>query len=71
MSMGFSPFLAKNESAIFENILKRQISFPPEVDPHMASLVHDLLNPIPEERENLCAYDKLKAHPFFREIDWE
>ena len=71
MMIGFSPFTAINESQIFENILKHRLCFPPQVDPHGANLINDLLNRDVFERLDRCSNAKLKAHPFFNGINWE
>jgi len=70
MNQGFSPFRGDTEQQIFNNIIKGDIQFPIDCDGNLQSLVTLLLEKDPTTRENLCSFEKLKDHPFFRGINW-
>ncbi|KAF9580689.1 hypothetical protein BGW38_002566, partial [Lunasporangiospora selenospora] len=66
---GYPPFMDEAPEAIFRNILNHDIQWPEE---GLSWEAHDLINKLlsrnPEQRP---LPKELKAHPFFKGVDWE
>ncbi|OQS00648.1 kinase [Thraustotheca clavata] len=67
MLVGVSPFYHENERIMLQRIVSEEVMFPPDFPRDAISLVKGLLNRDPKTRYGV---DKIKAHPFFREINW-
>jgi serine/threonine protein kinase len=74
MLTGWPPFYDKNLRKMCENILKSDLAFPPSCSAsHEArDLIRGLLMRDPASRlgSRAAGVDEIKAHPFFRGIDW-
>lgn len=74
MSTGWPPFYDKNLRKMCENILKSDLAFPPgcPASPEARDLIRGLLMRDPAARLGSRAggVDEIKAHPFFRGMDW-
>lgn len=71
---GIPPFNDVSPSKIFENILEVKCTWPevPDEMSHEASdLIHALLNPDPTQRLGARGANDVKAHPFFRGVNWD
>ncbi|PKC71781.1 kinase-like protein, partial [Rhizophagus irregularis] len=68
--VGYPPFNDDTPQSIFKNILNHDIQWPPEgfLSAEAKDLITKLLNQDPEKRPSLS---EIKAHPFFRDIDWD
>ncbi|RIA89387.1 serine/threonine protein kinase 15, partial [Glomus cerebriforme] len=68
--VGYPPFNDDTPQTIFKNILNHAIQWPPEgfLSAEAKDLISKLLNQDPEKRPSLS---EIKAHPFFKDIDWE
>ncbi|OHS97634.1 AGC family protein kinase [Tritrichomonas foetus] len=63
-----TPFYDDNQTTMFENILNKEPDIPKFGHKTATDLIRQLLNKDPNERPNV---QQIKAHPFFRGIDWE
>ena len=74
MLVGYPPFSAVDYHATFQKIVNWRVSlqFPPgiHVSPAAEHLIRRLLCDA-EQRLGLYGADEIKAHPFFRGIDWD
>ncbi|GAQ83023.1 AGC (cAMP-dependent, cGMP-dependent and protein kinase C) kinase family protein [Klebsormidium nitens] len=70
---GEAPFgnVRDSELAIFERITKRELHFPDHFSSEAKDLIDKLLVVNPAQRLGCTGVDVLKAHPWFREVDWE
>lgn len=71
---GLVPFRGGHEYQIFQRIMKLDYEFPDGFNPIARDLVEKLLVLEPTERlgcPEQGGYERLKKHPFFKEIDWE
>uniref|UniRef100_A0A7I4FUW0 non-specific serine/threonine protein kinase n=1 Tax=Physcomitrium patens TaxID=3218 RepID=A0A7I4FUW0_PHYPA len=71
---GIPPFNAEYPQIIFDNILNRHIPWPavPEYMSHEAQdLIDKLLTEDPNERLGAKGAAEVKAHPFFKDINWD
>lgn len=73
MCCGWSPFYADNTQQMYKNIAFGKVRFPKEVlSPEGRSFVKGLLNRNPKHRLGAIGDAReLRAHPFFRDIDWK
>jgi serine/threonine protein kinase len=74
MLTGIPPFNAEHPQVIFDNILNRNIPWPhvPEDMSHEAQdLINKLLTEDPNERLGANGAMEVKAHPFFKNINWD
>ena len=75
MANGFSPFIAKNEAAIIDNILNCRYVFPSSMvddsDNSLKTLINGLLQPDPCQRLGLHAFKSLKEHTLFKSVNWD
>ncbi|XP_063172509.1 serine/threonine-protein kinase N3 [Candoia aspera] len=72
MLVGESPFPGDTEEEIFDSIVSEDVRFPRFLSASSTSLMHKLLQKCPERRLGAGAEDaeEIKAHPFFKEMDW-
>jgi serine/threonine protein kinase len=71
---GVPPFNAETPQQIFENILNRHIPLiqvPEEMSNESWDLINRLLCIIPEQRFGANGAKEVKAHPFFKKINWQ
>ncbi|KAL8130848.1 hypothetical protein AgCh_006964 [Apium graveolens] len=71
---GIPPFTGEHLEIIFENILNRTIPWPPvpkDMSPEAQDLIDRLLLHDPNQRLGAEGSSEVKAHPFFRGINWE
>jgi len=70
---GVPPFTGKDVGEIFENILNRNIpwtNMPEEVSPEARDLIGKFLVMKPEDRLGSRGANEVKAHPFFKNVNW-
>lgn len=71
---GIPPFTAERPEIIFDNILNRKIPWP-SVPDDMSYEAQDLINRLiihnPSQRLGANGSTEVKAHPFFRGVDWD
>ncbi|GJJ69241.1 serine/threonine-protein kinase RIM15 [Entomortierella parvispora] len=66
---GYPPFMDEAPEAIFKNILNHDIQWPEE---SLSWEAHDLINRLlNREPSHRPSPSELKAHPFFRGVDWD
>ncbi|XP_027091413.2 probable serine/threonine protein kinase IRE4 isoform X1 [Coffea arabica] len=71
---GFPPFTAELPEIIFDNILNRSIpwpSVPIEMSHEAQDLIDRFLDHDPDLRLGAKGASEVKAHPFFRGVDWD
>jgi len=73
MITGSPPFQSKSRGELQQLILRQRIRFPPHVSPEAESLINGLCTRDPCHRlgSGPNGIQEIKAHNFFREIDWE
>ncbi|KAJ9458537.1 RAC family serine/threonine-protein kinase-like protein [Diplonema papillatum] len=69
MVVGIPPFYTQNVSQMYQLILNKPLEFPSSVSAHLRDVLTKLLDRDPKQR--LCDVDTLKAHPFFKDVDFE
>ncbi|KAL2623947.1 hypothetical protein R1flu_008192 [Riccia fluitans] len=71
---GIPPFNAEHPQVIFDNILNRKIPWP-DVPEEMSYEAQDLINRLlredPHERLGAKGAAEVKAHPFFKDVEWD
>eukprot|EP01032_Pedospumella_encystans_P031243 gene31243-35266_t len=72
MITGLPPFYSRNRETMFEKIMKAELSFPEGISENAKDLLSHLLVRDPKARLGSGEQDanEVKAHPFFRGIDW-
>lgn len=73
MISGEFPFKAPSQYLIFQRIKNRTIEWPDSISPVAKDLIDKLMQIAPEDRIGANGPDgfmKLKAHPYFKGIDW-
>lgn len=72
MVVGVPPFSADTPEKIFQNILERSITWPPndEISAELVDLINRLLDPDPMCRLGCKGAGELKRHPWFAGIRW-
>mmetsp|Transcript_54039 Transcript_54039/g.136994 ORF Transcript_54039/g.136994 Transcript_54039/m.136994 type:complete len:329 (+) Transcript_54039:62-1048(+) len=72
MLTGLPPFYTKDRAKLFERIRSGELAYPSYITPLSRSLLTGLLERDPEKRlgGGPAAGDDVKAHPFFKDIDW-
>jgi protein-serine/threonine kinase len=74
MLCGFPPFCAENYTATYHKIInwKETLNFPAElhISPSAEHLIKRLLCDA-DQRLGIYGADEIKAHPFFRGVDWQ
>jgi len=68
MLCGLPPFYSENVNEMYELILNKPLVFPDHVPEDARELLTQLLQR--DEGKRLTDGAKIKAHPFFKEIDW-
>ncbi|CEH15782.1 candidate protein kinase c [Ceraceosorus bombacis] len=73
MLLGQAPFRGDDEDEIFDAILEDEPLYPIHMPPDSVSILHKLLTRDPARRLGSGATDaeEIKAHPFFRDINWD
>uniref|UniRef100_A0A0N5B845 Protein kinase C n=1 Tax=Strongyloides papillosus TaxID=174720 RepID=A0A0N5B845_STREA len=75
MMAGQPPFEADNEDDLFEAILHDDVLYPVWLSKEAVSILKAFMTKNPLKRlgcvQSQGGEDAIKAHPFFREIDWE
>ncbi|KAI3947065.1 hypothetical protein MKW92_023787 [Papaver armeniacum] len=73
MLSGTSPFKDASEWLIFQRIIARDIKFPEYFTKEARDLIDKLLDTDPSQRPGAGpdGYASLKAHPFFKGVDWK
>lgn len=72
MLTGLPPYYTKDRARLFERIRRGVLAYPSYVTPISKSFLVGLLDRDPEQRlggSPNCG-EEVKAHPFFKEIDW-
>jgi len=69
MLTGLPPFYSQDVQQMYQKIMTAKLSIPKTVPDDAKDLLEKLLIRDPEER--LIEPSAIKAHPFFRSIDWE
>jgi serine/threonine protein kinase len=69
MLTGLPPFYAQDVQQMYAKIISAKLVIPSSVGPEARALIEELLVRQPEKR--LSEPSKIKAHPFFRGIDWD
>ncbi|KAG7671346.1 hypothetical protein Ndes2526B_g02155 [Nannochloris sp. 'desiccata'] len=70
---GTTPFRGSRRDATFDNVLKRELTFPtaPQVSPEAQDLIRKLLEKASGDRLGAVAgADEVKQHPWFASIQW-
>ncbi|KAI9144790.1 hypothetical protein BKA69DRAFT_1054431 [Paraphysoderma sedebokerense] len=70
---GVPPFHAAAPDKVFENILARNITYPPNVPISVEAkdLIEKLLTPDPSKRLGSKGAAEVKSHPFFADLNWD
>eukprot|EP01002_Notosolenus_urceolatus_P000043 NODE_1011_length_1620_cov_28.866964_g836_i0.p1 GENE.NODE_1011_length_1620_cov_28.866964_g836_i0~~NODE_1011_length_1620_cov_28.866964_g836_i0.p1 ORF type:complete len:471 (+),score=127.04 NODE_1011_length_1620_cov_28.866964_g836_i0:127-1539(+) len=68
MICGLPPFYSENVNEMYEFILNKPLTFPQGFDPDAQDLITSWL--ARDEPKRLTDGAKIKAHPFFKTIDW-
>lgn len=73
MLLGQAPFRGDDEDEIFDAILEDEPLYPIHMPPDSVSILHKLLTRDPARRLGAgpADADEIKAHPFFRDINWD
>ncbi|KAI7832188.1 kinase-like domain-containing protein, partial [Gamsiella multidivaricata] len=74
MMAGITPFWAENHAYMYQRVLEDALEFPPEIfqdDPYAVDFLVGLLERDPRSRLGSLGASDVKAHPYFRMIDWE
>jgi classical protein kinase C len=73
MLLGQAPFRGDDEDEIFDAILEDEPLYPIHMPPDSVSILHKLLTRDPSKRLGAGPTDaeEVKAHPFFRDINWD
>ncbi|XP_066572370.1 serine/threonine-protein kinase N2-like [Amia ocellicauda] len=72
MLIGKRPFTGNDEDAMFESIIRDPVQFPSHLSTEATSIITGLLEKDPEWRLGAGerGVEDVKAHPFFRSVDW-
>uniref|UniRef100_A0ACD5ZXI2 Uncharacterized protein n=1 Tax=Avena sativa TaxID=4498 RepID=A0ACD5ZXI2_AVESA len=72
--VGIPPFNAGHPQIIFDNIMNREIPWP-QVPDELSFEAYDLINKLlienPVQRLGATGAGEVKAHPFFKDINWD
>ncbi|KAG5360828.1 Serine/threonine-protein kinase gad8 [Yarrowia sp. B02] len=70
MLTGLPPFYSDNHNKMYQRILNDPLRFPQGMDPTAVDIITGLLQREPSERLGAGGAQEIKAHPFFKDIDW-
>ena len=73
MLIGVTPFYAENHAVMYRRVIEDELRFPVEFrDPNARDLISRLLIRDPKQRLGTGAdgADSIKAHPFFKMVNW-
>lgn len=68
--VGRAPFEGVSEYLIIQAIKEKRFQFPPYFPKDARNLVEAMLVDDPSERVGARGYTEIKAHPFFKDVDW-
>ncbi len=71
MLTGLPPFYDENVQEMYRKILEDPLRFPDDVDKEARHLLTGLLTRDPTKRLGSGGATEIRAHPFFRDIDWK
>lgn len=71
MLTGLPPFYSDNHNKMYQRILNDPLRFPQGMDPTAVDIITGLLQREPSERLGAEGAQEIKAHPFFKDIDWK
>eukprot|EP00056_Hartaetosiga_gracilis_P021422 m.24053 g.24053 ORF g.24053 m.24053 type:complete len:750 (-) comp9068_c0_seq1:105-2354(-) len=71
MLTGDLPFTSDNRKTTMQMILKARLSMPQFLSAEAQSLLRKLFKRVPTARLGYKSADDIKAHPFFKDIDWD
>ena len=71
MLVGLPPFYVEGRRDIYKKIVQETVKFPRNFSPVAADLITRLLCKDPSKRLGSGGDQEIKAHPWFREINWE
>eukprot|EP01117_Protostelium_nocturnum_P013516 TRINITY_DN5049_c0_g1_i1.p1 TRINITY_DN5049_c0_g1~~TRINITY_DN5049_c0_g1_i1.p1 ORF type:complete len:441 (+),score=112.84 TRINITY_DN5049_c0_g1_i1:169-1491(+) len=71
MIAGRPPFRGPNDYMVFEKVMSHALVFPAGFPETPKDLINKLLVVEPDERLGARAFADLKAHPFFRNVNWK
>lgn len=69
--VGQTPFQANNQSQVFSKIQERNLKLPKYLDAATKDIIDKLLDYTPENRLGMNNYSELRAHPYFKGIDFD
>lgn len=70
MIAGLPPFYDRNRQVMYRKILEAPLEPPPFMSPEAADLCAKMLIREPTARMGYHGAEEIKAHPFFKSIDW-
>lgn len=70
MLTGIPPFYSKDREKLFKNIKTGNIKFPVYLSKDSVSIISSFFVHDPDKRLGSDGVDKIKKHPFFKNIDW-
>ncbi|KAF2072376.1 hypothetical protein CYY_006321 [Polysphondylium violaceum] len=68
---GVAPFSAPSVQETFQNILKRNMTWPDDISPEAKDIIDKLLSLDPKSRLGYNGAQEVKSHPFFAGINWD
>ncbi len=71
MLTGLPPFYSKDREKLFNNIKTGNIKFPVYLSKDSVGIISAFFTHDPDKRLGSDGVDKIKKHPFFKNIDWE
>jgi len=71
MLTGLPPFYSQNINIMYQKILKGELRFPTYISPESKSLLEGLLTREVDKRLGTRGGDEVKAHPWFKGLDWD
>lgn len=69
MLTGLPPFYSQDVQQMYSKIMSAKLNIPKTISPEARDLLEKLLERDPDKR--LCDPKVIKAHPWFKSIDWE
>lgn len=71
MLTGLPPFYSKDRDKLFNNIKTGNIKYPVYLSKDSIAILNALFTHDPDKRLGSDGVDKIKKHPFFKNIDWD